>query len=270
MPGPFPGMDPYIEAQGNWQDFHNRMIAELCNALGSRMPDDYVARVEERVEVVGFDDEEGSSYVPDVLIAREDSGRLRPAEKGGGASVATIEPQLIEISDVRREQARSTWLEVRRLPDLELVTVIEILSPFNKTSGYGEYLLKRRDLHTRQVNLVEIDLLLRGERLPSKPPIKPGTYAAVVSRAPNLPMAELYSWTVRHRLPAIPIPLRSPDPDVKIEIQELVDRVYDLGRYRRTLKYNLPLPENTPIHPEDRAWCEGLDDKARVDQRRGE
>ena len=58
MAGPFPGMDPYIESQGNWQDFHNRLITEMCNFLGVRLPEDYVARVDESIEVVGFGESE--------------------------------------------------------------------------------------------------------------------------------------------------------------------------------------------------------------------
>jgi hypothetical protein len=28
MPSPFPGMDPYLESQGNWQDFHTSILVE--------------------------------------------------------------------------------------------------------------------------------------------------------------------------------------------------------------------------------------------------
>ena len=29
MAGPFPGMDPYLEFQAAWPDFHNRLTATL-------------------------------------------------------------------------------------------------------------------------------------------------------------------------------------------------------------------------------------------------
>ena len=38
MAGPFPGMDPYIEFQGNWQDFHNSLIGEMRSVLGHAFP----------------------------------------------------------------------------------------------------------------------------------------------------------------------------------------------------------------------------------------
>lgn len=257
MPRPFPGMDPYIEYQGNWQDFHNRLNSELCNALGVRLPEEYVARVDERIEVVGFDGPSGTSFRPNVLVAYREGNEGFGRSASGGLAVATIEPTLVEVLERDPEEIRHTWVEIRRLPELELVTVIEVLSPVNKLGlGRDDYLRKREDLHARKINLVEIDLLLGGYRVPMKKPLNSGHYFAVVARGPNLPVAEVYSWTLRDRLPAIPIPLRAPDPDVKIDLQELVDRIYDLGRYGRTLRHDLPLPEGVPLHVEDRAWVE--------------
>jgi Protein of unknown function (DUF4058) len=72
----------------------------------------------------------------------------------------------------------------------------------------------------------------------------------------RLPLAELYRWTVRDHLPRLPIPLREPDADILIDLAVLVGRVYDMGRYARTLRHDAPLPESTSLTPEDRAWVE--------------
>jgi hypothetical protein len=69
-------------------------------------------------------------------------------------------------------------------------------------------------------------------------------------------LAAVYRWTVRDPLPRIPIPLREPDPEVLIDLAALVTRVYDLGRYARTLRHGSRLPETTSLPPEDRAWVE--------------
>src|SRR5438552_7171583 len=59
-----------------------------------------------------------------------------------------------------------TFVEI---PDLasggRLVTVLEILSPTNKTPGEAQekYLQKRHELYSGEVNLVEIDLLRGGD-----------------------------------------------------------------------------------------------------------
>lgn len=258
MAGPFPGMDPYIESQGNWQDFHNRLITEMCNSLGLRLPEDYVARVDESIEVVGFGESEKTAYRPDVMIARHARPELRERSELTGTGLATIEPIINEVIDRDPEEIRQTWVEIRRLPEPELVTVIEVLSPVNKSGpGRPSYLAKRDDLHGRKINLVEIDLFLGGQPVPMKQRLTVGHYYAVVARGPSLPTAEVYRWSVRDRLPAIPIPLRSPDPDVPVDLNELVRRVYDLGRYRRTLHHDQPLPDGLPLAAEDREWAQG-------------
>ena len=86
--------------------------------------------------------------------------------------------------------------------------------------------------------------------------IEPGAYYAIVARGVRLPWAEVYRWTVRDGLPPIPIPLREPDPDVGIDLAALVNRVYNLGRYARTLRYGPPLPETMALTQDDRTWVE--------------
>jgi hypothetical protein len=255
MPSPFPGMDPYIEAQVNWQDFHNSLIVRICDALGDVLPDHYVARTDERVELVGFGEE--SWIKSDVAVARRPEGPAGPGMATTSAGIATIEPVTLPVRAVEFEEVRQTWLEVRSVPDYELITVVEVLSPSNKIgSSRAEYLAKRAMLHRRKINLVEIDLLLGGHRLPMKEPLPPGHYFAVVARAERLPMAEVYAWSIRQPLPPIPIPLRPPDADVPIDLGALATTVYDRGRYALTTRYDRPLPAEMPLHPDDRAWAE--------------
>lgn len=259
MAGPFPGMDPYIELESAWPDFHNRLIAEICNELGARLTDCYVARVDERIDVATWTLGPPRSYRPDVLVGRFEKGGASPGVALATPPTATLEPDLVEILDRDPEEARITWVEIRALPHLELVTAIEVLSPFNK-SGLGRmvYMEKREKLHEPPVNLVEIDLLLGGLPLPMKERIKPGAYYAIVARGARLPVAEVYRWAVREPVPCIPIPLREPDADILIDLAVLVNRVYDLGRYARTLRHDAPLPETMSLIPDDRAWVESL------------
>ena len=58
------------------------------------------------------------------------------------------------------------------------------------------------------------------------------------------------------RLPSIPIPLRRKDPEVRLDLQELVDLAYESGRYGRRLDYFKPL--DPPLSEEDAAWSAGL------------
>ena len=258
MAGPFPGMDPYLEFQGRWPDFHNSLIAEIRNELGARLPESYVAGVDERIEVVcPADDGPARSFRPDLLVGRFEGERQVGAGGLATAGAATVEPELFEILDQDHEEVRITWVEIRALPELELVTAIEVLSPVNKSwQGRKAYLEKRDKLHTARVNLVEIDLLLGGAPLPMKRPIAAGRYYAIVARGARLPVAEVYRWGVRDPVPRLPIPLREPDADIWIDLAGLMNRVYDLGRYVRTLRRDRPLPEAALLSPEDRAWVE--------------
>ena len=64
------------------------------------------------------------------------------------APAATLEPKLVEILDRDPEELRITWVEIRALPKLDLVTAIEVLSPINKSGpGRQAYLDKRDKLH---------------------------------------------------------------------------------------------------------------------------
>ena len=133
MAGPFPGMDPYLEMQAAWPDFHNRLIAEIRNELGARLPDSYVARVDERIEVASWALEPPRSFRPDVLVGRIEKRAVSPGVTLSTAPAATLEPKLVEILDRDPEEVRVTWVEIRALPELELVTAIEVLSPINKS-----------------------------------------------------------------------------------------------------------------------------------------
>ena len=49
MPSPFPGIDPYLEAQGFWGDFHPSFILYCRDFLNDRLPGEYVAQLREQV-----------------------------------------------------------------------------------------------------------------------------------------------------------------------------------------------------------------------------
>ena len=40
MPSPFPGIDPYLESQGYWPDFHARFITYCRDALNEILAGD--------------------------------------------------------------------------------------------------------------------------------------------------------------------------------------------------------------------------------------
>jgi Protein of unknown function (DUF4058) len=256
MPSPFPGVDPYIEAQGRWGDFHSTFLTYCRDAIGPHLPEDYVAQVNEQVRLVHPSRGASSAlYRPDIAILNDPDFPPRPARAGTGA--ATLEPVAVLVETEDPEEISDRWIEILKLPDLALVTVIEVLSPTNKLgNGREDYLTKRREFLNRPVHFVELDLLLGGHRLPMRSESPLGDFVAMVSRVERRPTAEVYTWSLRDPLPEIPVPLSLPDPDVWFALGHPFAMAYERGRYTKILKYEQPLPF-TPT-PEDRAWAEGL------------
>ncbi|MCL4180732.1 MAG: DUF4058 family protein [Verrucomicrobia bacterium] len=92
MKSPFPGMDPYLER--DWEDVHHRLVQYASDTLQPDLPDDLVARVEQRV-FVECDGARLRSIAPDVRIAAAypaPEGTRAPALCEGAA--ALIEPPL--------------------------------------------------------------------------------------------------------------------------------------------------------------------------------
>jgi Protein of unknown function (DUF4058) len=253
MPSPFPGMDPYIEASGYWEDFHDSFLTDWRNALRASLPSAYSVYIQERVTSIALPDKDRRHAVADVGVTAPDS--YRP--KGGVATTAAASCVPILLDHDLEETARETYLEITRRTDRKLIAVIELLSPSNKeTPGAPVYLAKRAALLNQYVHLVEIDLLLRGARLPMREPLPMGDYYAFVSRAEQRPKAEVYTWSLRSPLPVIPVPLMAPDPDHALDLGALFRLTYDTGHYERELNY----AGNAPafLRPADQEWTKAL------------
>jgi hypothetical protein len=252
MKSPFPGMDPFLEAQGRWRDFHASMITYYRDAINELLPENYVAQIEEQIRLVSSEDV-AAVLDPDVQVGREPK-RGRASARPASASAVALKPVTIPLLKGNVEDIPGRWIEIRNLPELELVTVIEILSPTNKTGlGRVEYLDKRDQYIDLPVNLVEIDLLVGGRRPPMKKPLPPADYYALVARTERRPDCDVYAWSVRHPLPTVPIPLKGGDADVPLNLDHSFALAYERGRYARTVDYAGPL--DLPLKPKDRAWA---------------
>ena len=135
MPSPFPGMDPFIESQ-KWIDFHNTFITVVRESLMPSVRPKYIVDVDERVYVERDPDDPVMVMRPDVTVARKGDSSLG---RGPSATV-TIAPADCMIPLPESETEFS--LTIRRKDNLDVVTVIELLSPTNKrprADGFGEY-----------------------------------------------------------------------------------------------------------------------------------
>ena len=256
MPSPFPGMNPYLEQPEVWHDFHQRLVVAISDQLTASTRPGYSVRLEERVYVHDLPDDE-RRYLgrPDVTIALQAHRRRGEAvAASGGAALAEAD----EVATLPPDQAsiRIPRLELRDRRGGGLVTVIELLSPTNKYHGQDRetYLIKRRAILHSPVHLVEIDLLRRGERMPFED-LPSCDYCVTVSRAEERPKVGAYLARLRDPLPTVPIPLRSPDPDVPLDLMAALHTVYDRAGYVDYLYDAGPVP---PLHPEDAAWAERI------------
>lgn len=255
MPSPFPGVDPYIEALGLWEGFHDWLVTFAADTLNESLPERYVAELGHRLRLVALPPEEGRQIVPDVVVGRKGRRAASAADRARGPSAtALLEPIQVPLPRPVMTEIREVWIDIRRLPGRVPVTALEVLSPSNKTgAGFYEYQEKRRETTERKVHLVEFDLLLGGTRLDMARPLPEGDFYALVSRAPNRPISDVYTWTLRDPLPTIPIPLSGSDPDVFLDLATVFARAYERGRYGRLIDYSAP--PSIVKKAADRAWA---------------
>ncbi len=251
MPSPFPGMDPFIESQC-WRDFHTRLVTTMSEVLIAQLRPRYVVHVEEYVYFTDEADESRGLAVPDVRVA-ETEERWRSS---GGSTATAVEVKPVVHEVCLPERIEQTYLEIRSERPRKLVTVLEILSPTNKHPGQGkgreQYLQKRANVLWSMANLVELDLLRWGERLPTDPPLRRDGHYAFVTRDKEPSAVEAYGWGFRQPLPTIPVPLAAGDDDASLPLQELFTTVYDRAGYDYSLEYEAAL--DPPLGEADATW----------------
>jgi Protein of unknown function (DUF4058) len=249
-------MDPYLEK--HWGDVHERMIVYAAEALQTSLPNDLLARIEERVFVESNMDQR-RRIIPDVRVSEgypptpERPSGLREGEAGAA------EPIIFELDDL---EITESYVTIREGDAGRVITVIEFLSPTNKRPGAGQekYIEKQREVLGSDASLVEIDLVRAGERVLALPrheiPLRHrGDYLSCISPGWKRSRRELYALPLRRRLPLLPIPLRQHETPVNLDLQVLLDRVYTAGRYDK-LDYRADL--DPPLPPKDAEWAAAI------------
>lgn len=253
MPGPFPGMDPWLEAPDVWTGFHSHLITCCVMQLQPQLRQrGYYIDSNERV---WFEDTD-RQVVPDAaLFAKE-----RPHRAEARSNLLELD-EPVRIRTIASEM-RESFAEIFSREGNRLVTCIEFLSPSNKRPGVGRrlYQQKQSDLGSAGVHLVEIDLLRTGSHVLEIPEgivasLRPWDYLANLVRRGG-PDFEIYPIGLRERLPRIRIPLKLADSDAVLDLQEAVNQAYDIGPCPDRLEYDqAPIP---PLNSEDAAWADGI------------
>jgi hypothetical protein len=255
-------MDPYLEGE-MWQEFHETLAGAIRAQLVPLLAPKYAALLAKRYvldrPVLGISDLPlGRAFYPDVHVVTPPDTNLAETKTTYASPTTTpgVAEPIAELPSPHIERVPLLSVEIRDVAERRLVTLIEILSPVNKRGhGFGEYAERRLEIMQTATHLLEIDLLRRGRRiqLVGEPP--PAEYYVYLSRVQRRPYTQIWAIALREPLPAVPVPLLLPDPDVALDLQAAVEACFELVGYERLLDYG-QAPPPPELSDEDTAWLE--------------
>ncbi len=253
MPSPFPGMNPYLEQKEIWQDFHDRYVPAIGDALAAQVSPHFIVKIEEH-RFIHEPSAEKRRQIGRADVSLRPASPSKRGEFGAGSMLAEAPCQLVLSTDFEVE--RYEFIEIYDRKNRELVAALEVLSPANKDPGGDrqQYLVKRQGILRSTAHFIEIDLLRGGPKMPTE-----GSgecdYSVLISVYEGRPQAGYWPIMLRDRLPIIPIPLREPLNDVRLDLQEILHTVYDRAYYKDHIYQGTPEP---PLSAEDATWAESL------------
>jgi hypothetical protein len=211
-------MVPYLEAAHLWSAFHHELVATLASMLDSELPKPYQSHVAIR--------------------------RYKLAD------------QLTRPTD--QENQQEEYIEVREHDQGRVVTLLDVASPLTKTTqnGRNAYLETRRNARQAGANTVDIDLLILGEPTFdfSRAGLPEWDYAVTVNRATNPERHEIYSATLKNRLPKFRLPLGKGDRDVIIDLHAAFLRSYEDGEFDAKIDFLRNPPDEVISARAYRKW----------------
>lgn len=264
---PFPGMDPYLERNPQWQCFHGWFIRELAR---TSLPAARDAGLWIDVERSVYQREPTGQLVlvgePDVFAGPELSVSSWGDSSGGGTAVALAEPQAVHevvLDPELSETYKQDYLVVREADRFRRVlAVVELLSFANKIGSYAPtYREKRMRFLTSYTHFMEIDLLREGEN-PSRtlfPELAPTPYFIFVARKHGIGRHEEgHPLRLQDRLPVIGLPLGPGRPDLPLDLAAAFASAYDLSVQLGSIKYGEDPVPGPPLSEADAEWVKTL------------
>jgi Protein of unknown function (DUF4058) len=252
MRAPFPGMDPWLEGY-IWPDVHSHLARVFAELIAPQIAPKYVARIDTTTIFDNNPNSEMGIIYPDVEVIERQSIMYEPMTAYG--SVVETEPTQIApfILPIR---VRIPVVEIRDVAHNKLVTAIEILSPVNKRKpNLADYRKKIINLHQNGVHVLEIDLLRRGTR-PFTYPNSASHYQMMLLRA-GTNRAAYYSVNIQDKLPVLPVPLLSPDPDVLLNLNKSMALIFERSLYHLSIDYEKSPPPPT-FSDEEKLWIKQI------------
>ena len=253
-------MDPYLEQF--WNDVHGKLVPYIADELNEvLLPAGYRATMQNRIVISEFEELAARNRFPDVAVIEWPAAK----EQGGVATAAHSQRLRVPTPDLityASETLKQYFIEiVDGKSGNQVITAIEVLSPENKRQGDGmeKFRLKQAECRSAGISRIEIDLLRSGRRVFEFPihylkPEQIRPYYVTVHRSDRPNEAELYTIDLRDRLPIVLVPLRPGDPDVRLDLQPLVDHVYRAGRF--AIDYTQPC--DPPLTGKDEIWAQEI------------
>lgn len=82
MPSPFPGMNPYLEQNDTWEDFHQNFITQAQHVLSGQVGPNYLIKIEVRLYLHELSAEERRfAGRADVAVTDRPGNGGRPAPR---------------------------------------------------------------------------------------------------------------------------------------------------------------------------------------------
>jgi hypothetical protein len=254
MSSPFPGMNPYLESSVLWREVHSLLIVAIFDALNPQVRPKYRVAIEQRVYKASGEDSLLVG-IPDVAVQQT---QTESKSETGNVAVVALAVEPITVNLPMPETVRESYLEVREVATKEVVAVIEVLSPKNKRSGEGRivYNEKRLEVLGSASNLVEIDLLRDGKPMDILDNHIQSDYSILVSSFKQRPQADLYAFNLKQTIPKFPLPLREGDKEPIVDLQELINGIYERASYDLVIDYSQEaVPE---LSEEDKIWVDDI------------
>jgi hypothetical protein len=260
MRSPFPGMNPYLEHPALWSSFHLRLIGAVLSSLDSALPSRYYTEVKTQTYQVleGSEEDEEGQWVRNRSAHLPAHASRAPDEESNMMTVTLPKcPQSVILPIMITLKERH--LEVRELGSEAVITIVKVLTPRNKRQGRGRmvYERQRERILSGLSHLVEIDLLRRDLPMPMLGTIGSTDYRILVSRAQCRPQADLYRFDLSEPIPSFPLPLKPEDAELIIDLQSIVEELFDRARYAQRIDYCQPVP--SPLLTSiQQAWVDEL------------
>jgi len=235
MKSPFPGMNPYLEGY-LWPDVHNRLANVISEMLAPQIMPKYITRLNLYSVLDTQSEEDVGIFYPDVEVSK------RKVQEPEVAYADTLTPVTVSVPAMPAIEVKIPVIEIRERADNKLITVIEILSPVNKRPpGLTPYREKRQQLHEAGVHLLEIDLLRRGTRPLHSRKLPESHYMVFLTRG-HKNKTDVWAFDIKKLLPVVPVPLKAPDADAVLNLQKVLEAIFERAMYQLSLDYQQEPP----------------------------